>query len=182
MPGRIAACPRRSADASEMRVRGCIAAGAAAGFVLAGACLFTIHRLTDRLSGGGTPDPDSALTPSDRYEVLDGREHAGYRYVLVRVWTTSPDFMQRVDLYCYQGATMVGEPERKDFRHSRQVLSENLADDWHRLEGGGYDARVATRGVIDVRQKRITIEFDKGATQLISLPDERVHDRCRTSR
>ncbi len=159
-----------------MRVRRCVAIGVAASVLAAGGCLAGLCLLSKRFLGTGPATHDEALAWNDRYAILDAKTSAGRSYVLVHVWTTVPDLMQRVDLYCYEGVRKTAE--RVDFRFSRQIVSENLDDKWRRLEGGGYAARYATKGAIDLQKKAITVEFDQGPAQVIPVSGLEERGRC----
>jgi hypothetical protein len=163
-----------------MRARGWLGIALGAGIVGVTACSVGLYLWARLFFTQGGTDSDAMLAWNDRYEILDTQSRSGYRYALVRVWTTVPDLMQRVDLYCYDSARVTGEPGRADFRRSRQVLSENLDDNFHQInESGGYTARWPTRGAIDLGKKLITIEFDTGPLQLVPIPDPAVRARCR---
>ena len=162
-----------------MRARSWLAIALSAGVVGVTACsagLYLWARTFFAQSGTGS---DAALAWNDRYETLDTESRGGHRYVLIRVWTTVPDLMQRVDLYCYNGHQPMGEPTRVDFKHSRQVLSENLDDHYHLADDGRtYTARWPTRGAIDLGKTRVTVEFDSGVPQVISISESAMRARC----
>jgi hypothetical protein len=165
-----------------MGARSWLAIALSVGFVGVGACSVGLYLWARPFFARRPTASDQVLTWTDRYEVLDTRQSHGYRYVLVRVWTTVPDLMQRVDLYCYGGRGLTGEPTRASLRRSRQVLSENLDDHFRRTnEDGRYTVRWPKRGTIDLGQKSITIEFDTGAPQAIAIPEAAVRARCPAS-
>lgn len=164
-----------------MRARSWIAIALAAGVVGVTACSVGLYLWAKPFFARPGAASDEVLTWSDRYEILGAKSNRGYRYALVRVWTTVPDLMQRVDLYCYDGRQLMGEPARADFRRSRQVLSENLDDHYRRTnDGRSYTARWPTRGAIDLGKMRVTVEFDSGVPQVISIPESAMRARCRS--
>ncbi len=163
-----------------MRARSWVAIVLGAVLAGGGACSLGLYLWARAFFAQPQAASDEVLTWTDRYEVLDTKSSRGYRYVLVRVWTTVPDLMQRVDLYCYDGRHMMADATRADFTRSRQVLSENL-DDQFRRAAAGYTARWPKRGAVDLAKKRITIEFDAGAPQVIAIPEDAVRARCAAS-
>jgi hypothetical protein len=126
-------------------------------------------------------DPDEALSFTDRYAILDSTVAGGCRYVLVHVFTTVPDFMQRVDLYRYEDVSPEREPQRSDFRRSRNVLGADLDDNFRSLPGGAYTVREVRKGAIDLAKRILTVEFDTGPRQVIPLPEQATRGECRRS-
>lgn len=151
-----------------MRLRRGLVIGAIASVLATGACLVGLRLVLMPHSGRDSADADEALGWNDRYAILDATRAGSHSYVLVHVWTTVPDLMQRIDLYCYEDGRTTAE--RRDLRFSRQVVSENLDDNRQRRENGAYTARHPTKGAIDLRKKMITVEFDQGPPQLVPVP------------
>jgi len=128
-----------------------------------------------------SPSAHSVLTGSDRYKIWDIVERENQTIAVIYIFTTFPDFMQRIDIFVFNGSQKM--ISRADLLTTYRRLSVNLEDHFKQLDSGGYEVRVGVSGNLDLENKRLIVKFDKGKSQKVPIDIKKLalHKQVRQS-